>query len=158
MVDMLTEDPAYRLFALLKEISTCCQDREVLQAKTHGLTQAEARSLVTLKLFDIRTTAELSERLLVAKSRVTRILDGLVKKGLIRRIEDTEDRRKCLVKLTPKGERLMNRLFKDILGVHQELMDALPPERKEAFFLCLQSLVDTMEVVKKRLDEKIPKK
>ncbi len=158
MVDNLKEDPAYHLFALLKEISTCCQDREVLQAKAHGLTPAEARTLVSLKLFEIRTTAELAEKLLVAKSRVTRILDGLVKKGLIRRLEDAEDRRKCLVKLTPKGERLMNRLFKDILAVHQELMNALPRERKEAFFICLESLLETMEEVKKRLDEKaLPK-
>ena len=87
------DELALKLFALLKEISLCCQDREVIQAKTFGLTPAEARCLIVLKLNDIRTTADLAEKLFVAKSRITRILDGMVKKGLVTRSEGLEDRR-----------------------------------------------------------------
>lgn len=151
-------DPAFQLFSILKEISSCCQERELLQAKAKGLTPAEGRTLIALKLYNIRSTAELAERLFVAKSRVTRILDGLVNKGFVKRSEDTADRRKCLVQLTPPGIRLVNNLFDDILSVHRELMNSLPAERKDTFFVCLNSLRNSMNVVKERLSAEITEK
>ena len=55
---------AYRLFKTLKEITECCQEREVTQAKINGCTVAEARCLLTIKLDQCRTTSEIAEKMM----------------------------------------------------------------------------------------------
>ena len=149
---------ALKLFALLKEISLCCQDREVIQAKTFGLTPAEARCLIVLKLNDIRTTADLAEKLFVAKSRITRILDGMVKKGLVTRSEGLEDRRTCLVNLTPKGDKVTERYFDALLEVHKEVLRTLPARNRENTLDTLESLFKAMDAVKTSLDKNLTTK
>ena len=48
---------------------------------------------------------ELAEKLSLVPGRMTDILKTLEKKGMIRREPDPEDRRRVLVKITPKGVR-----------------------------------------------------
>ena len=47
--------------------------------------------------------SELAEKLSLVPGRMTDILKILEKKGMIRREKDPEDRRRVLVKITPKG-------------------------------------------------------
>jgi DNA-binding MarR family transcriptional regulator len=152
------DELALKLFAILKEISLCCQDREVIQARAFGLTPAEARCLIALKLNTIHTTADLAGKLLVAKSRVTRILDGMVKKGLVTRREGLEDRRTCLVNLTPQGEKITEQYFDALLEVHREVLKTLPDKHRDAALKILESLFEAMDTVKTRLDREISAK
>ena len=50
---------------------------------------------------------EIGEMLMVSPANITGLVEGLVKKGLVSRKEHPEDRRKRMVKLTPKGIKLM---------------------------------------------------
>jgi DNA-binding MarR family transcriptional regulator len=52
-----------------------------------------------------RTMSELADFTQSDKASTTRTVDSLAKEGLVRRLEDKTDRRKCVIALTAKGER-----------------------------------------------------
>ncbi|MBL8019687.1 MAG: MarR family transcriptional regulator [Leptospirales bacterium] len=62
------------------------------------------------------------------RPNVTRLLDGLEKRGLVRREDDSHDRRKFSIVLTPQGKSLLDRTIPIVLeerkGVYKGLSDA----------------------------------
>ncbi|TKJ39128.1 hypothetical protein CEE37_11965 [candidate division LCP-89 bacterium B3_LCP] len=144
-------DRAFQFYELLKDITSCCQEREILQAAKYNLTISEARCLISLELNACKTTADLADNMLVAKSRVTRVVDGLVKKGLVGRCEDKDDRRICQVSLTNEGNRIAVDLFGFILSLHEEVLGKLPDDLRDDTITNLSLLRDAMHHVKDRL-------
>ena len=90
----------------------------LVETRTRRLLQE--RYATTLPRFDLMAQlqrnprglrmTELSRRLMVTSGNVTRITDQLVAEGLVRREPDPEDRRAFVVKLTPAGRRLFDRM------------------------------------------------
>lgn len=142
---------SFLLYSLLKEISECCQEREAILAQELGCSPAEIRCLITMKLTNCKNTAELSEKMGVAKSRVTRILDGLVAKKLVKRKEDKNDRRLCLISFTAKGRDAAAELISTILDLHEEVFKDLPVDIRDQTINVLTALRSTMNVIKTRL-------
>ena len=54
---------------------------------------------------------ELSSLLLVSRANITKVIDGLEKRGLIARTSSKEDRRARVIKLTEAGEDLADRVI-----------------------------------------------
>lgn len=136
---------------MLREIVDCCQEGEAIQSQIYNLTPAETRVLVAIHYHNCHTTAELAERLFVAKSRITRIIDDLVKKGIAQRSEDPTDRRICLVKLTARGDLLSKRLTDFILLLHGEVLRTLPEGYHPQTLAMLGALKEAMNSVRLRL-------
>ncbi len=57
-------------------------------------------------------TLEISRRLISRAPNITRLLDKVIAKGLVRRDRGTEDRRQAFVRITPKGLGLLARCDK----------------------------------------------
>lgn len=70
----------------------------------HGLTLAQYLHLRELWHRDGVTQNELSQMIGIEKASSTAVLDGLERKGLIRRVRNEKDRRKVNVYLTAAGE------------------------------------------------------
>jgi DNA-binding MarR family transcriptional regulator len=91
-----------------------------------GLIESEIRSRLrsefgtTLPRFDLMAQlerhpsglrmTELSRRMMVTSGNITGITDQLVDEGLVRRDADASDRRAFVVKLTPAGRRVFDRM------------------------------------------------
>jgi len=58
---------------------------------------------------------ELSAKLLKSTGNITLVLDNLEKRGLVRRVRETQDRRMVKIFLTPEGEVLIRRVFPKIV-------------------------------------------
>ena len=61
---------------------------------------------------------ELSKRMMVTGGNVTGITDGLALEGLVERVDDPDDRRAWLVRLTPAGRRAFARMARDQGSLH----------------------------------------
>ena len=146
------DSQSYRLYSILKEITECCQEREVTQAKMNGCTTAEARCLITIKSDQCRTTADIAEKMCVAKSRVTRIVDGLVKKKLLSRWQNPKDRRICVVQFTEEGMETTDKLMSLTLLLHEEVLDKLPVNYRANVMDFLETLQNSMQSVRTRLE------
>jgi DNA-binding MarR family transcriptional regulator len=78
-------------------------------AREHGTVSPErARALLRLAEAPLRT-GELAQRCLLTPPAMTELVDTLVRDGLVRRYEDSSDRRAVLVALTPAGRREVER-------------------------------------------------
>ncbi len=75
------------------------------------LTPSQFDVIATLGDTEGLTCAELSSATLVTKGTLTGVLDRLEAKGLIRRIPVAADRRRTLICLTDKGNRLFRKTF-----------------------------------------------
>ncbi|MBI5604303.1 MAG: MarR family transcriptional regulator [Deltaproteobacteria bacterium] len=147
----ITQYQASRLKNLIEEISSCCQERVVFQAKKFNLTPAELRSLLLFKHERYLTVTAIAQKLEVAKSRVTKILDGLLKKKMIHRIDDPEDARIKLISLTPAGKKKTKDIQEFMTELHHHLVLTLKPEDRKSVLTSLELLRSSMEAVKERL-------
>ena len=66
--------------------------------------------LLFLWKYGDRTSSEIADATIKDRTTVTRLLDGMVAKGLVQRQEDRKDRRRSLVKVTERGRELQGEL------------------------------------------------
>ncbi|GAA4677415.1 MarR family transcriptional regulator [Pseudonocardia yuanmonensis] len=85
---------------------------------------------------------ELGERAVVSRSRVSRIVDELVRAGLVVREQDPADRRGSWAVLTPAGrERLRAAAPGYLDGIGRHFADHLTPEERDAITAGLQRVL-----------------
>jgi DNA-binding MarR family transcriptional regulator len=70
----------------------------------------------------------LAARLRLQKSTVSRLVDQLARRGIVRRAPDRVDRRRVLVSLTASGRRRADRLAAARAALCTELLRRLAPE------------------------------
>ena len=75
------------------------------------LTMPQFRALVTIRRFGRQTGRELARRLHVTPGTLVPLIDRIEEQGYLRRVPDLEDRRVTWLELTPKAERLFQRLW-----------------------------------------------
>jgi DNA-binding MarR family transcriptional regulator len=75
------------------------------------LTLPQMRTLFVLAEEGPLVIGQIAQRLGIGLSTGGHLVDRLVQAGLAERMEDTEDRRRTLARLSPKGEELLTRLL-----------------------------------------------
>jgi DNA-binding MarR family transcriptional regulator len=139
-----------RLRDLIKEMNNCCEDRNLIEKHRFSLPNAELKCLILFKGEKYLTVKGIALKLEVAKSRVTKLIDGLSRKGLVNRINDPEDARIRLISLSPKGKVLVDEIEEFQERLYQEILLQLEePERKNVL-THLETLRSAMEVVKNK--------
>lgn len=85
--------------------------KATIDSAGHDLTPEEWGLLNRLWEHDGRRQAELADATFRDRTTVTRLLDGMVEKGLVRRETDPSDRRAVQTWLTPEGRALRRRVI-----------------------------------------------
>ena len=75
------------------------------------LTMPQFRALVMIRRWGPQTGRELAGRLHVTPGTLVPLVDRLEEQGYLRRVPDKEDRRLTWLELTPKADRLFQRLW-----------------------------------------------
>lgn len=135
---------------LITEMVRCCQDRNLLERKRFSLPYAELKCLTLFKGEKYLTVKGIALKLDVAKSRVTKLIDGLCKKGLVGRIDDPADGRITLVSLTSKGKALAEEIDKFQELLYLEILLQFEEQERKDVLSQLGTLRSAMEVVKKK--------
>ena len=78
---------------------------------------------------DGRTMREISDRMINRDPDVTRLADGMVKLGLVRRMRDTDDRRVVKLFITEKGLEMLARLDDAVEVFLKQALGGLGPKR-----------------------------
>jgi DNA-binding MarR family transcriptional regulator len=100
--------------------------RTTFSAAGQGITPDEWGILNRLWEQDGQRPADLAEVTIRDRSTVTRLLDGMVKKGLVRREVDPNDRRALRTWLTPDGRKLRNKLIPVVEGLLSRTTRGIP--------------------------------
>lgn len=81
----------------------------------------------------------------VAPATATRMLDGLERDGVVRRVRKRGDRRTVSVDLTVEGRRRLERTRRWIAARERRLLKRLAPEERDAAARLLQHLAEVIE-------------
>ena len=100
------------------------------QVEAHGLTLTEFGVLEALLHKGPLTHGKIAERVLLASSSITYVVDKLEERGLLRRRRSEEDRRVKLAELTPEGRATIEAAFPEHAALIDALMGDLSPEKK----------------------------
>ena len=107
-----------------------------------------------LMLFDgerYLTVKGIAQKLEVAKSRVTKLIQGLTEKGLVDKTDDPRDSRVKLIRLTPAGKKKAKEINDFKTALHQSILLHMAPEERKAMIAYMDLLRSTMEAVKETL-------
>jgi DNA-binding MarR family transcriptional regulator len=137
--------------SLVTKLFQCCQERLQYQYERFNLPDAELRCLLLFEEERYLTSKGIAYKMNVVKSRVTKIINGLVKKKLVQRFPDPEDSRITLLSLTSEGQQRLNEIkaFHDHVN-HQVLLQ-MEPEQRKIMLTNLDLLKASMEAVKEMM-------
>lgn len=133
---------------LMTKLYQCCQERIKYQCERFKLPDAEFRCLILFGEERYLTAKGIALKMNVVKSRVTKLIDGLVNKNLVQRIQDPEDSRITLLSLTHEGQQKLNEVNEFLEYVHQETLLQMEPEQRKTMLTNLDILKASLESVK----------
>jgi len=136
---------AERLADLTFELLDRCHEKQEIIAGKVGLTIAEFKVMRAFRGESHLSGQELSNRVQLSGSRMTRILDGLVEKQIVRREIGSKDRRTMEISLTEKGQLITEKLQQSYVGAHVDIMKFLPPDAGESVIMAMEKLRDAMK-------------
>ena len=114
-----------------------------------GVTASQGYILLALPETGSVTMNDLSVRMKLANSTMTRMVDQLIRKGMLTREPDPEDRRIVRVRLTEQGQDVKIRLKKTMQGLFTQILEDIPDGNREQILRSLgtlkQSIVDTLK-------------
>jgi DNA-binding MarR family transcriptional regulator len=140
-----------RIKDLIEGIVQCCQMQTNFLSQKFHIPQAEIRCLLLFRGERYLTVKGLSQKLDVAKSRVTKVISGLKNKGFIDYADDPRDGRVKLLSLTPLGDKRCEVMGEYIWNAHEKLLLEIDSEERRSVISSLESLRVGMEAVKKEL-------
>jgi DNA-binding MarR family transcriptional regulator len=114
-----------------------------------GLTTTQLGVLFLLRREVGAPAGLLAERLRVTPSTLTRIVDRLVRLNLVRRQEDSDDRRLVRHYLTPEGAQSLEEMARTARAYLTEILRQLPREKLERLLEALQDLSQAAEAVER---------
>jgi MarR family transcriptional regulator, 2-MHQ and catechol-resistance regulon repressor len=101
------------------------------QIQSSGLTMGQFAVLEALLHLGPMQQCVLGRKLLRSGGNVTIVIDNLAKRGWVRRQRQQDDHRQVVVHLTPKGRRLIERIFPEHAATIAREMSVLSPEEQE---------------------------
>lgn len=130
-----------RLFALAgAPVVRLCEGR-------YGITRREFRLLTLIVDEGPLSPSRLSELAHLDAARSSRVVAVLMKKQLVRRRVQDEDRRYALIEATPRGRELHRELFPQIADINRQVVSVLDARQLAALDEILTVLTDHAEVV-----------
>jgi DNA-binding MarR family transcriptional regulator len=113
-----------------------------------GLSFVQMKALVALQdeEAEARTVTALAEEQGISAASASRAVDGLVRKRLASRVEDTDDRRVRRLTLTPRGRELADRIISARLAGLEDFVSSLEADERKKLETALDALVQRDEV------------
>jgi DNA-binding MarR family transcriptional regulator len=81
----------------------------------------------------------------LSRSRITRVIDGLEKKGYMNREIDQTDRRNMKVTLSRRGKILTNKLDREFTDIHFEILQDIDISKHKSLITTMEHLLTATE-------------
>jgi DNA-binding MarR family transcriptional regulator len=130
---------------LIRSLSLLDRDQKVCC----GVTVSQCCTVETLAQRGTLSMNKLSEEMGVAISTMTRVVDILVRDGVVARKGGREDRRRVYVQLTDKGAQLALRLRSCADEYGKLILCQVPPEERRSVLKALSLLNDAINRVRR---------
>jgi len=113
--------------------------------REHGLTEQQWRVIRTLADTGDVDASELARRSYLLAPSLTRILQYLVKEGLVTRTSDRNDQRRSVLTLSAKGRRVFDSVGPDSEQRYAEIEEEFGRDRLHALYDLLTAFYTTLD-------------
>ena len=113
--------------------------------REHGLRVPEWRVLACLVDNDGMMITRLASLSLLEQSRMTRIIDQMVARGLLHRVTDSDDKRRVRIRLTETGREVATELVAEARAHEAKLLSALADTDAARIKMVLQTLLTVLD-------------
>ncbi len=121
------------------------QFRDRNQATCCGISVSQCYIIETLNRYGALTMKGLAARMRLSVSTITRVIEPLIRKKLVSREEDPNDRRVRLIELTPEGRKVFMKNWSSIIESEESILEQFSPEHREVLIDFLIKLNAAME-------------
>jgi DNA-binding MarR family transcriptional regulator len=118
------------------------------------LTMPQFRALVMIRRYGRQTGRDLARRLRVTPGTLVPLFDRLEELGYLRRVPDRDDRRLTWLELTPKSERLFQRLWGMGAARLAGAIARLLPRERDDLGRLLRRVADHLDAVNSAVEKK----
>lgn len=116
------------------------------EKRCFGVTMSQCVTLELLHQEGPKTVRVLADRLGLETSTLTRVVDVLVRDGLLRRTRDEKgDRRRVFISLTGRGRQLANKLEACADAYCERILIGIPRGQREDVLHALRVLVEAID-------------
>lgn len=126
-------------------------DRPMELEFSPDLTVTQFHTMIELGFADAMNMTQLAAQLYVSKQQLTKIIDGLVEKGFVRRFGDENNRRVVLVEATEKGRKLMLDTQTQFVNSFAPAFDRLSDVQKRKVAQAVEDIRQTLSNVEPRM-------
>jgi DNA-binding MarR family transcriptional regulator len=135
----------FRLNRLAAEVSTALSSE---YRERYGLDIPEWRVLATLGFRNDACSAQyISQCTRTHKSTISRAVTALMKRQLVERVENADDRREFQLRMTRKGEALYQQLIPRLLRREQVILSCLSAQERKDFAKLLGKIERSLGLV-----------
>jgi DNA-binding MarR family transcriptional regulator len=150
-VDLLNRQPNIEIKRLINAFESLSRAQRKKQPLL-GLKQSEIRVLLCIKDISynancISSISEISKRMFVTSPTVTELIKSLSSKGYIERCTDSKDKRVVDIKLTDKGEKIVEKGIYYFVTLFTGLVDKLGEEKSEILLEILEQVCEYLDEV-----------
>jgi len=136
----VSRDPALSLWVVLARAFDSVERHSRASIARFGLGATEFGVLEVLYHKGELPVCEVRRRILVESSSTTYVVDKLVDRGLVQRRPSGTDRRVILLELTPRGRKLIGRIFPPHAAVIRHAVGALSARQQAQAVRLLRAL------------------
>ena len=144
------QDTAARLSALLRHVFLYDRGNQLRVIEESGLSMTQCKALLELgglgEAADPRQVSELAERFGVSVPSMSRAVDALVKKKLVTRLEDPDDRRVRRVAITARGKKLVDTLLVVRQAGLEAFAESLTAGQRRKLDAAIEALMDREDI------------
>lgn len=136
----IEHDASLKLFIILSRAYRSIRERIEEDIKSHGLNPTEFAVLELLYHKGDQPIQKIGEKVLLASSSITYVVDKLEKKRFLTRTPCPNDRRVTYAVITKEGKALMSKVFPKHQLAIKQLFRCLSEKEKEAMIPLLKKL------------------
>lgn len=142
----------FRLNRLAAEVSAALSDEYQVR---YGLDIPEWRVLATLGFRDDACSAQyIAQCTRTHKSTISRAVTALLKRGIIERVGNEDDRRAFELRLSAKGQTLYEELIPRLLLKERDILSCLTAKERKDLTLALGKIERSLDLVQTRHAQK----
>lgn len=120
-----------------------CRGRDILN--DFDITTPQFNALLLLAEHGDMTIGDLGNKMYLASSTATDLIDRMERNGLVERVRDTNDRRVVRLHMLEKGEQMIQEVLENRKRYLNDILSQVPEHEKEVLTKSLQAIYELMK-------------
>jgi len=113
--------------------------------KRHELSMPQLGALQLLRAEGAQSVSAVAEHLNLSRTATSHLVERVVRKGLVHREEDPEDRRQKRITLSDRGQELIAEIHARAAATMEALLEPVPESKRDALDRAMHDVVTELE-------------